>query len=354
MDESEIISFIFTEKWLIENDKSQNSDFIKITIPKTEIYNKQYDSNGVSNLIAIGKIEDNEKVVLLQVPKNIPELDNLISSKTITLDYPTYCYSYFSDISKLFNEINKRKSTRDQGQKEQIKNVKNQKQIFQSKSSNLYAEWACYNTNWFQYPKALRGDMNPENLLNDGQTLSLYHEREIYLNRNGDTIELVLWYSDNGNIYLSAPLYDENQLKWGNGGVPSGIWIDASSMSRYYYEIYIRSNGQYNVNFLNTGTGIWYDYTYNDADNPSGHISGITGSSELTLYGSVTDSFSITTNNMRDYGIKDSLNGNWIAPDSRFSWDQYKYENNGQYVFMNSWQSGGNIYTYHRASDTDT
>ena len=356
LDESEIVSFIFSEKWLMTNNDNKDSEFIKVTVPISSVKSQKYTSNGVSDLRSIGTVENNDRVVLLQIPKSILEYGCQKSDQTITLDYPDYCFSYFSGIEELVHEVDKRKYERDIGQNEQIKINSEAKPISQSKSSVLYAEWACYNTNWFQYPKALRGDMDPQTFSYQGMPpLSvLYHEREIYLDRNGDTIELLLWYRPSGDIYLSAPLYDEHELNWGSGGVPSEYWIDASSKNRFYYEFYVGDNGQYNVNFLNTGTGIWYDYTYNDADNPSSYIKGLTGSSELTVDGSVTDSFLITTENMRDYGVKDSVDGSWIKPSSRFSWDKYKFKNSGLYVFMNSWISGGNIYTYHEACDTNT
>ncbi|MBN1432833.1 MAG: hypothetical protein JW931_08685, partial [Methanomicrobiaceae archaeon] len=355
LDESEIVSFIFSEKWLMTNNENKDSEFIKVIVPINSIKSQKYTSNGVSDLRSIGNVENNDRVVLLQIPKSVLEYEYQKSDQTITLDYPDYCFSDFSDIEELVNEVDKRKFERDIGQNEQIEINLDAKQISQSKSSILYAEWACYNTNWFQYPKALRGDMDPQTFSYQGMpACDLYHEREIYLDRKGDTIELLLWYRPNGDIYLSAPLYDEGQLNWGAGGVPSSTWIDASSKNRFYYEFYVGNNGQYNINFLNTGTGIWYDYTYNDGDNPSSYIKGLTGSSELTLYAPVTDSFLVTTENIRDYGVKDSVDGSWITPASRFYWDQYKYKNNGLYVFMNSWISGGNIYTYHEACDTDT
>jgi hypothetical protein len=356
MDESEIVSFIFSEKWLSTKNQNKDSETITITIPESEIVDSELKTNGISDLKSVGALDPNERVVLLQIPKDTPEINNPDSHQMITLDYPRDYFSYFSDIEELSTEVDNRKAARDKGQNEQIVKNPNPTKLSQAKSSNSYNEWACYNTNWFQYPLALRGDMQPETLSNQGQLFSLYHEREIYLNRNGDTIELVLWYLDNGNIYLSAPLYDENQLVWGSSGVPSATWIDASSKNRFYYEVYIKTNGQYNVKFLNTGTSMWYEYTYNDSDNPSTYINGITGSSELTLPGSVTNSFLVSTNSMRDYGVKDTISGSWISPGSRFSWDQYKYDstNNGLYVFMNSWTSGGYIYTYHEASNTDT
>ena len=139
--------------------------------------------------------------------------------------------------------------------------------------------------------------------------------------------------------------------------VPSrASWIDASSKDRFYYEVYIQNNGQYSINFYDTVTAVWSRYTYNDSDNPSTYIIGTTGSSELYLYGGLTNAFQATTNTIKDYGVKDTVNGNWISPTSRFSWDRYKYDSihNGQYVFMNSYTIGNTIYTYHDASNTDT
>ena len=357
INESDIVSFVFSERWLMENNENKNSDEIKISIPKSALMKNQITTDSESDLYSIGTLTENENVVLLQIPKDTYESTNPTSDGMIILDYPRECFAFFPDTHEMLKEIDKRKAERYTQQTERIEiNPRSFASSSKTTRSNLYAEWACYNTNWFQYPLALRGDMKPQTLSNQGQSFVIYHEREIYLNRNGDTIELTLWYTDNGKIYLSAPIYDENQLIWGQNGVPPATWIDASSKNRFYYEVYIQNNGQYNINFLNTGTGIWYRYTYNDADNPSTYINGITGSSELYLNGGLTASFQATTNTMKDYGVKDTLNGDWIEPGSRFSWDRYKYdsEHNGQYVFMNSWNNGGTIYTYHDASDTDT
>jgi hypothetical protein len=357
MNESEIVSFEFSEKWLNENNLNKNSDDIKISIPKSALSTKQAAADSNSALYSIGTEDNRGKTVLLQIPKDTYETMNPQSAQTITLDYPRECFAFYTNADEMLNGIEQRKLVRYNQQTERIEtNSHSFASSVPAATSNLYAEWASYNTNANQYPVALRGDMTPQTLSNQGQSFVIYHEREIYFNRNGDQIELTLWYTDNGKIYLSVPVYDEGTLLWGQSGVPPATWIDASSRDRFYYEVYILANGQYNINFLDTGTGIWYRYTYNDSDNPSTYITGITGSSELYLNGALAHSFQATTNTIKDYGVKDTVNGNWLAPGSRFTWDRYKYDSlhNGLYVFMNSYNIGGTIYTYHDASNTDT
>ncbi len=355
LTESEMISFVFSEQWLEANNLDKNLDNIKVSVPKKTISKSQVAGNDDSMVYSVGVVDASEKVALLQIPKNTYDAMNPESASVITLDYPRYIFTFYSDAASLAKGIEQRRLIRTAGQIERTElNPGASSTAVRTTTSDLYAEWACYNTISGRTPVALRGDITPQTLTNQGQSFTIYHEREIYFNRIGDQIELTLYYTDNGNIYLSVPIYDEGNLYWGSNGVPARTWIDASSKNRFYYEVYIQNNGQYNINFLNTGTAIWYQYTYNDSDNPSTHIIGITGSSEMYL-SSLTNAFQATTNTMRDYGVKDTLSGSWISPGSRFTWDQYKYDSihNGLYVFMNSYIIGGTIYTYHDTSNTD-
>jgi len=359
LNESEIISFIFSEKWLKENNISPDPDVIKLAISKNSrsLAKNQIATSNDSLLYSVGPLKDNEPVVLLQIPKDTFEITNSQSNQMITFDYPRECFTFYTNITELSKGIEQRKLLRYSLQTPRIElNPHSSALSIRTASSDLYAEWACYNTISGQTPVALRGDIIPQTLSNQGQSFEIYQEREIYFNRNGDQIELTLYYTSNGKIYLSVPIYDEGQLYWGNNSVPSRTWIDASSKDRFYYEVYIQNNGQYSINFYDTVTAVWSRYTYNDSDNPSTYIIGTTGSSELYLYGGLTNAFQATTNTIKDYGVKDTVNGNWISPTSRFSWDRYKYDSihNGQYVFMNSYTIGNTIYTYHDASNTDT
>jgi hypothetical protein len=360
LNESDIVSFVFPEEWLLRNNENNNSDFFRISLTKTQLVKNQLKTNEISETYVVEdafaqNLQDSGRLVLLQIPKSDFNRNSL-NSDHVLLDYPSECFSVYSTSDELIKSIEERKTLREKLQNERIDSNPVSLQRLQRETTTSYDEWASYNVNLFRYPVALRGDMQPESFSNQGQPSVIYHEREIYLNRAGDAIELVLWYCDNGNIYLSAPLYDEDVLIWGQNGVPPSTWIDATSKNRFYYEVYINSGGQYNVNFLDTGTSIWYQYTYNDSDNASTYISGLTGSSELTLSGPVQYSFFVSTNPMKDYGVKDTVGGSWGPPGSRFTWDRYKYdsENGGRYVFMNAWINGGTIYTYHETSNTDT
>jgi len=352
VNESEIVSFVFPEEWL--NRQKTTSDTVSITIPRSQLMTSKLSEGSGIEVDTNQAIEKTERVALLQIPKELLEQENKPNSDEITLDYPLTYYSFYPDMAELTKATEQRKMERISKQHLEIVRNPDKKTVSTGMSprvSTLYAEWDLWKRSSPSYtPVALRGDMKPDTFSNNGQSTAIYHETEIHLNRADDTVELLLWYCDDGHIWLSAPIYDEGVLKWGTGG--TGMkWIDITSKNRVNYEFYVNANGQYSINFYNTGTGIWYTFNYNDSDNPSTYINRIVPSTELTT-DTVTHSFDSITNTMKAYETKDSGNPNWIGTCQRFSHDYFT--GNANYVLLNAYKIGDTIYSYHRAADSQS
>jgi hypothetical protein len=351
VNESEIVSFVFPADWL--NSQKTSSDTISITIPRSQLTtNKLNDATGIE-VYTNQAIEKTERVALLQIPKELLKQENKANPDQIMLDYPLSYYSFYPDMAELTKAVEQRKMERISKQHPVIIQNPGKKMVTSMSplASTLYAEWDLWKRTSTSYtPVALRGDMKPDTFSNSGQSTFNYHETEIHLNRDGDIVELLLWYCDDGHIWLSAPIYDEGVLKWGTGG--TGMkWIDISSKNRVNYEFYVNSNGQYSINFYNTGTGIWYTFNYNDSDNPSTYINRIVPSTELTT-DTVAYQFNSITNTMKAYETKDSGNPSWIGTCQRFSHDYFT--GNANYVLLNAYKIGDTIYSYHLAANSQS
>ena len=215
VNESEIVSFVFPAKWL--NDRMENSDSVSVTIPRTLMVTKTLTDGSAIEVSPNQEIINSEPVALLQIPKELLEQDNKANPSQITLDYPLSYYSFYPDMAELTKAIEQRKNERVSKQKPEVvykSNTKAGASVMSPMVSTLYAEWDLWKRTSTSYtPVALRGDMKPDTFSNAGQSTANYHETEIHLNRNGDVIELLLWYCDDGHIWLSAPIYDEGVLK---------------------------------------------------------------------------------------------------------------------------------------------
>ena len=352
VNESEIVSFVFSENLL--NSRKGISNTVSITIPRSQLMKIKLDTGSGIEVYMDQGIEKTERVALLQLPRELFEQENKATSDQITLDYPLTYYSFYPSMAELTKATEQRKAERiAKQQHEVVKNVKKEiaPATMGTLASTLYAEWDLWKRSSTSYtPVALRGDMKPDTFSNSGQSTANYHETEIHLNRANDVVELLLWYCDDGHIWLSAPIYDEGVLKWGTGG--TGMkWIDVSSKSRVNYEFYVNANGQYSINFYHTGTGIWYNFNYNASDNPSTYINRIVPSTELTT-DTVSKSFDTITNTMKAYNTKDSGSSSWIGTCQRFSHDYFT--GNANYVLLNGYKIGDTIYSYHRAANSQS
>jgi hypothetical protein len=352
VNESEMVSFIFSEN-LVKSRKG-TSDTITITIPRSQLIRNTPDGVSGTEMYTNQGMEKTGGVALLQIPRALFKKNNPASSDQIILDYPLTDYSFYPSLVELTKVMEQRKTERIAKQHTEV--VKNaQKAVTPARmsalSSTLYGEWDLWKRSNTGYtPVALRGDIKPDTFSNSGQSTANYHETEIHLNRANDVIELLAWYCDDSHIWLSAPIYDEGVLKWGTGG--TGMkWVDASSKNRMNYEVYVNANGQYSINFYNTGTGMWYTFNYDDSDNPSTYINRIVPSTELTT-DTVTKSFDTITNTMRACNTKDSGSSSWIGTGQRFSHDYS--QGSANYVLLNAYKIGDTIYSYHRAANTQS
>jgi hypothetical protein len=354
VNESEMVSFVFSEN--LVNGRKGAADTVSITIPRSQISKNLLDATKGSDIYLQQDMEKTAgRVALLQIPKTLFEQNNPATSDQITLDYPLTDYSFYSSMTELTTAVKERKTERITKQRPGV--VRNTKKsvssaVTKAASTSFYAEWDLWKRSDTSYtPVALRGDMKPDTFSNSGQSIEAdYHETEIHLNRANDVVELVLWYCDDGHIWLSAPIYDEGVLKWGTGG--TGMkWVDASAKNRMNYEFYVNPSGQYSINFYNTGTGMWYTFNYDDSDNPSTYINRIVPSTELTTV-AVTKSFDTITNTMRAYNTKDSGSSSWIGAGQRFSHDYP--QGSASYVLLNAYKIGDIIYSYHRAANNQS
>lgn len=214
----------------------------------------------------------------------------------LRIDYPVGILTFYPSIEEMYTDLKEKQEYSNSIQKIENTDKKVDSELATSSrstlSSTFYGEWAQYyrKSDYDDSIVYVTGKIKPYSTVNEGQNAVIYQEREIYTNRDGDTIELTLFYRDDGDIFLSVPIYDEHQLTWET----TSTWIDATAKPNYDYYVSI-SDGIYEIWFENKNTGQWYNYSYDDSDNPATAVDWLMESSELYLYGEIQHHFEAQT-----------------------------------------------------------
>jgi hypothetical protein len=329
--ESDMAEVIFSKTWFIQNKKDTQSDNVQLTFPVTWLSKTQ--------------VSDNEAVVMLRVPKKMLELDNTNSdSNMITVEYPKKMFEEFSNLKekemKLQDRQKESKIKLQQSANRSTQISQNKQTPASTKSINKQVR-SWYKRDPDIITTKVFGHMDPTSYANSGETFRNYDEREMYLNGD-DTIEFITDFTDTGGVYAWVAVYDEGT--WST----SWNWLNidvTGTLQEIDYRLYI-SNGVYTILLQDTSTGLWYQNSYNDTDNPSTRVDWLVGSTELDTVGGISNYFRTETNPIQD---DDAYSGSTrFNPATSFFW--YSDDSDQQYVYINDYvDSSGRIETQHIA-----
>lgn len=322
LKDSDTVQIIVPKKWLLQNDEDKSQEIIKFTIP--------------SSWLKEAVVNESEPVVSLQIPKKMLELDNSNSDPNmITVSYPLEMFNIYQNMSDLrTNEINSKNvicPTNNQlpGNQSSIINLNGLDEKSREVNKATSA-WYHRNTNYDVI--TVFGIIKPISYSNQGETFRNYKEREIRLNRDGDTIEFISDYIDSGNSYIWTAIYDEHSwiTPW------NWLLLDVTgTLQQIEYRLYI-NNGIYDLWLKDTSTGNWYHNSYDDSDNPSTKVEWLAGTTEVDTVGGISEYFRTETNPIRDEWTY--ANNDWHRPKTTFNWNSYNADE--QYVYINAWWDG--------------
>lgn len=328
--ESEMAQVIFSKTWFTQNDKDPQSDMVQLTFPVTWLNTPD--------------VSDNEAIVMLRVPKKMLELDDTNSdSGMITVSYPETMFEGFSNLNEKDVTLQERQKAsginlQHSGNQSALNLQKNQKPAGTKSIDKQVRAWYQRDTGYSV--TKVTGHMDPTSYSNSGETFRNYDEREIYLDHSGDIIEFITDFTDSGGVYAWVAVYDE--------GTWSTAWnwlkIDVTgTLQEIDYRLYI-TNGVYDVFLQDTSSGLWYQKSYSDTDNPSTRVDWLVGSTEVDTVGGISNYFRTETNAIRDDSTY--AGGSWYSPQTTFDWNSYSSDE--QYVYINAWFDGsGRINTQH-------
>jgi len=338
--ESELTHIIIPKSWLINNDQDKRPEIIKIAIPKSWLNNPP-------------KVDENKPVVLLRIPKMMLYDLNSIFNKdrnpnVIVVSLPKYAFKFYPNITMLKEDL------------ERMIKV-NEQMIKKSNNSNIvkpdytilwdefYGEWV-----WFQrYPSYnviyITGIVDPVINQNSGTVFWSYHEREIYLDGDGDVLEVISDHRANGEVHVWVSIFDNNVWEKWDEGEPALNVSDALQPVEYYVSIkYSGQLGKYAVFLHDTKNDIWKYGIYYDTDNPSTRINWLTGSTELLFNYPLKDFYVKTYPIRTDWTLDD--NGNWHRPKETFTF--YGYSSDQPHVNVYGWwDTYDRLVTSHSAYD---
>ncbi|MDW7774761.1 MAG: outer membrane lipoprotein carrier protein LolA [Methanosarcinales archaeon] len=104
-NESELISFVFPEAWLLENDENEDPEIINLSFPSSQLNNLLIYDEEYSEYLTPEDITDNEKVVLLKMPKTMFKFFNK-DPDTVAINFPIEKFESYPNISEMFKLTN--------------------------------------------------------------------------------------------------------------------------------------------------------------------------------------------------------------------------------------------------------
>jgi len=341
LNESELISIVFSETWLLENDKNKDTRIIKTTFPTSQLINMQKNTEGYVGYLAPSVIRNDEKVFLFQMPKTMFKFLNN-DPNNVTINFPVEHFVSYTNVSELHKNNNKKEVSKNMNKKDKSEIPKIGDNKINSLVLNSYQEHEMYErtTTGLTF---VAGNIKPYSFSMDPPLMGwfnvIYQENEIYFNGQDDAVEITLQYNPDGRIMLTDPIYygDIENPHWDE----DSIWINANSMHSYDYYVFVDgANSEYEIDIFDTVDRIWYHDNYIDST-PSTYIDIVAGSSELYYWG-VPDPlfpFEAITYPITDEWLSDG--NSWYKPDEVL----IDYQNTQDtYVEVNGiFKSNGNL-----------
>lgn len=335
LPESELTHIMFSKSWLLQNDEDERPEIIKITFPASWL-NKSPE------------VGSNEPIALLRMPKEMLRImDTNGDPNMITVALPKSMFKFYSNVSEIKSATANMKKLDERKQNA----ISLYPEPATGAGSIEYGEWvwfACdpFTDNPSYVVTRVVGTSTPYSYYNSGETFRSYHEREVYLDRDGDIIEFIADYTDSGNVYVWVAVFDE--------GIWSTPWdwllIDVTGslqLIEYYFFI---DQGYYKIWLHDTKTDSWYYKAYDDTDNPSTRVTWLTGSSEIDTVDGISQAFEVKTYPVTTDWVW--YDGAYHRPDTAFEY--WGKSTNQPYVYVDGWfDSLGRIITDHRSASDE-
>jgi hypothetical protein len=168
-----------------------------------------------------------------------------------------------------------------------------------------------------------------------------YHEREVYLDHEGDLLELISAFYPDGVVKVWVSYFDGSN----SDNLVSVDVTGTLQAVKYYLTI---DDGIYRAYLKDTSSGEWYSGSYDDSDDPGTRITWLVGSTEI-YYNSISKSFRTVTYPITTDYIDDK--GSMVRPDTAFTyWDRTPSE---LYVYVDGWfDAEGKLITKHISANT--
>lgn len=198
LNESELTHIVFPVAWLLSNDQDKRYNVVKISFPERWIENPP-------------KVGKGTPVALLRMPKDLLKTWDLSDDPDIiTVALPIDEFEFYSDVSNIKN--------RRLGDEVQFPSISSSTTPRISSYSNTNQErvfYACepFSENPTHIVTGAMGVIDPSYYSNGGQDITIYHESELYLDSQGDVIELISGFYRDNTVRVWAALYDKNDYK---------------------------------------------------------------------------------------------------------------------------------------------
>ncbi len=334
LPESEIITIIFSERWLNENNRESDPDIINITILKIA-FDSQFSVDQMGRFIEI-RLRDDEPVVVFRMPKEMFFSFNP-NPDVIRLMFPKDQFKYY----KNFNSINGKDvfgfiSPRENSylNTESFSNEMVYNDVIYPQNCSWRAQFHPFdNRTNITYTT---GKIRPEVYSFDGDRFIAYQEVENYYN-NDVVIEIVASYSsdsyDGAPIKIFPVIYNEDGDKaifpWPTPSNPehlegAGCYLEAPYvLLPRNYEWYIKINlgqslGLYQMWLHDPYNDQWFYYYYQDNHNPCTALLTSECSSELGLDDDGTAYMDARTSPVREEWCVQNNDGYFLHPDECF------------------------------------
>ncbi|MDW7774764.1 MAG: outer membrane lipoprotein carrier protein LolA [Methanosarcinales archaeon] len=96
----ELISIVFPETWLMENDENEDPRIINVSFPALQLYKLLIDNEEYAHYLTPEEIVNNEKVALLTMPKTMFTLFNK-DTDTVVINFPTDKFEFYPNVSEM-------------------------------------------------------------------------------------------------------------------------------------------------------------------------------------------------------------------------------------------------------------
>jgi len=104
-NESELISIVFPETWLMENEENEDPRIIDVSFPALQLRKLRIDNEEYAHYLTPEEIVNNEKVALLTMPKTMFTLLNK-DPDTVVINFPIEKFEFYPNVSEMLKQIN--------------------------------------------------------------------------------------------------------------------------------------------------------------------------------------------------------------------------------------------------------